>query len=59
MASKSSSVLSSPERVVMKLRGRTKTTDVPYTKPKSKSWIKQGLAKFKSHTKIVGKQQPP
>jgi hypothetical protein len=55
----SSSVLSSPERVVKELRRRTITTDVQYAKPKSKSWIKRSMAKVKSHTNIDEKPKPP
>jgi hypothetical protein len=58
-ASSSSSVLSSPEKVVKQLRSRTITTVFQYAKPKSKSWIKRSVAKVKSHTKIGEKQKPP
>jgi hypothetical protein len=59
-SSSSSSVLSSPEREVKELRNRTFTTDVQYTKPKSKSWIKQGLAKVKTSPNLrMGKTRQP
>ncbi len=47
-ASSSSSVLSSPEKVVKNLRSRTVTTEVPYAKPKSKSWLKSQVIKLKA-----------
>ncbi len=47
-ASSSSSVLSSPEKVVKELRSRTITTEVPYAKPKSKSWLKTQVTKLKA-----------
>ena len=47
-ASSSSSVLSSPEKVVKELRSRTVTTEVPYAKPKSKSWLKSQVVKLKA-----------
>jgi hypothetical protein len=47
-ASSSSSVLSSPEKVVKELRSRTITTEVPYAKPKSKSWLKSQVVKLKA-----------
>jgi hypothetical protein len=47
-SSSSSSVLSSPEKVVKELRSRTVTTEVPYAKPKSKSWLKSQIMKLKA-----------
>jgi hypothetical protein len=42
------SVLSSPEKVVKELRSRTITSEIPYAKPKSKSWLKTQVTKLKS-----------
>jgi hypothetical protein len=47
-ASSSSSVLSSPENVVKEFRSQTVTTDVPYAKPKFKSWLKSQVTKLKA-----------
>ena len=59
-ASSSSSVLSSPEKVVKELRSRTITTEIPYAKPKSKSWLKTQMAKVKSSQNIrMGKPRKP
>ena len=59
-ASSSSSVLSSPEKVVKELRSRTITTEIPYAKPKSKSWLKTQMAKVKSSQNLrMGKPRKP
>jgi hypothetical protein len=58
--SSSSSVLSSPERVVKELRSRTVVTETQYAKPKSKSWLKQTMAKVKSSPNLrMGRPRKP
>jgi hypothetical protein len=58
--SSSSSVLSSPEKVVKELRSRTVTTNVPYAKPKSKSWLKTQVTKLKSSPNLrMGRVRKP
>ena len=47
-----SSVLSSPERVTKELRNRTVVTETQYAKPKSKSWLKQQVAKVKNTSNL-------
>jgi hypothetical protein len=60
-ASSSSSVLSSPEKVVKELRSLTIITEVPYAKPKSKSWLKTQVTKLKSspNLRIDKTRKPP
>jgi hypothetical protein len=50
--SSSSSVLSSPEKVIKTLRNRIVVTETQYAKPKSKSWLKQTMMKVKSSSNL-------
>jgi hypothetical protein len=53
-----SSVLSSPEKDSKELRSWTITTEIPYSKPKSKSWLKTQVIKLKSSPNLrMGKQR--
>jgi hypothetical protein len=57
--SSSSCVLSSPEKVVKELRNRTVTTEFPYAKPKSKSWLKMQMQKVKTGSPVLKRMGRP
>jgi hypothetical protein len=58
--SSSSSVLSSPEKVVKELRSPTIPTEILYAKPKSKSWLKTQGTKLKSSPNLrMGRPRKP